>query len=597
MALLTTLWRALVFIPVCFCLFLLGTAKGILVGPAAFVILVVGHTGVTFGLWPVHVVMTYYTIAKAKKLGPSAKLLSFFCLPVPLVLWPLTVIIGSVLVGLGYGFITPQVATFEAIGAGRENKIYHVFLDGTWSILKGSCTVVRDFTDLSFHSFMDYLKDFREKEPKHGHPYEIKLLEIPGCVLVAVLGVLLDVPVITGVAMVKAPIMLFKGWDRLVKDLWGRQGPFLEAVCVPFAGLAIVLWPLVVAASILASIAAAPFLGLYGAVIVYQERSVRRGLAYIVNVLAQYDEYTNDVLLLSEGSCFPRPKYRDSDETNSAEIGHPKAIAELQHPQQTPPAQGDAGVEVKIEGKAEEEKVKTANEGGSSVPFSTRLSKSTSDGSSFLQSKSLRKTIQEVKVVQVWDNLFLNMDKLGKELVRAGVFKASDLEEWLKASKKDKSKMISVGLPACSTLNSVIYTAKSGVPGILLYDGTEITVYNRPQDRLGDWLYEPLLVLKEQLKVAKLTETEEQYMQKWILTSGDPALMEIWQNGGIEPEDNMRKGELQALCRRLQGMTISYSRLPTFPRRYQKFINSLLLYAQSHSSPSIPPVPKGDEAV
>jgi hypothetical protein len=37
---------------------------GIIVGPAAFVVLVVGHTGVTVGLWPVHVVMTYYTVAK-----------------------------------------------------------------------------------------------------------------------------------------------------------------------------------------------------------------------------------------------------------------------------------------------------------------------------------------------------------------------------------------------------------------------------------------------------------------------------------------------------------------------------------------------------
>lgn len=65
---------------------------------------------------------------RAKKLGPSAKVLSFICLPVPLVLWPLTVIVGSVLVGLGYGFITPQVATFEAIGAGREHKVYNVLL-------------------------------------------------------------------------------------------------------------------------------------------------------------------------------------------------------------------------------------------------------------------------------------------------------------------------------------------------------------------------------------------------------------------------------------------------------------------------------------
>lgn len=46
--------------------------------------------------------------------------------------------------------------------------------DGTWSTLKGSCTVVRDFTDLAFHSYVDYLADFREKPPKDGRPYDIK---------------------------------------------------------------------------------------------------------------------------------------------------------------------------------------------------------------------------------------------------------------------------------------------------------------------------------------------------------------------------------------------------------------------------------------
>jgi hypothetical protein len=75
-------------------------------------------------------------------------------------------------------------------------------------------------------------------------------------------------------------------------------------------------------------------------------------------------------------------------------------------------------------------------------------------------------------------------------------------------------------------------------------------VYNRPQDRLGDWLFEPLVIIKEQLKAANLTESEELYMQKWILTSGDRELLTDWDNGGVEPKNDMRKGELQALCRR-----------------------------------------------
>ena len=64
--------------------------------------------------------------------------------------------------------------------------------------------------------------------------------------------------------------MLFKGWHRLFHDLIGREGPFLETMCVPFAGLAIILWPMAVVGTILGSIVSSIFLGAYAGVVVYQ---------------------------------------------------------------------------------------------------------------------------------------------------------------------------------------------------------------------------------------------------------------------------------------------------------------------------------------
>lgn len=64
--------------------------------------------------------------------------------------------------------------------------------------------------------------------------------------------------------------MLFRGWHRLFQDCIGREGPFLETICVPFAGLAILLWPLAVAGAVLGSMVSGIALGLYAAVIVYQ---------------------------------------------------------------------------------------------------------------------------------------------------------------------------------------------------------------------------------------------------------------------------------------------------------------------------------------
>lgn len=84
------------------------------------------------------------------------------------------------------------------------------------------------------------------------------------------LGFLIDMPVISLIAMFKSPYMLFKGWHRLLHDLIGREGPFLETICVPFAGLAILLWPLAVVGAVLGSMVSSLFLGAYAAVVVYQ---------------------------------------------------------------------------------------------------------------------------------------------------------------------------------------------------------------------------------------------------------------------------------------------------------------------------------------
>lgn len=51
--------------------------------------------------------------------------------------------------------------------------------DGTLDTLIGSCTVVRDFLDVTYHSYLDYLDEFRVGEPKGGKPIEIEYGTLP----------------------------------------------------------------------------------------------------------------------------------------------------------------------------------------------------------------------------------------------------------------------------------------------------------------------------------------------------------------------------------------------------------------------------------
>lgn len=96
------------------------------------------------------------------------------------------------------------------------------------------------------------------------------MLQLPGSIFCAILGIVVDVPLISLIVLYKAPILLFKGWNQLIKDLIGREGPFLETVCVPFAGLLILFWPIGVILAIFAGVVSSFLIGFYGAVVAYQ---------------------------------------------------------------------------------------------------------------------------------------------------------------------------------------------------------------------------------------------------------------------------------------------------------------------------------------
>lgn len=270
----------------------------------------IGNSAVIIGLWIAHFLYTYYCVARTKRLGFVLKIAVLLLLPVPLVLWPVIGIGGSLLGGIGYGFFAPLLATFEAVGENVKDKFYHCFADGCLPTIKGTCTVVCDFTDFCFHSYFSYMDELCEKVPPEEKPMDVKLAKLPSCLLVILIAVPVDVLLITAVALWKSPYMLFRGWKRLLEDLIGREGPFLETVCVPFAGLAIILWPLAVLGAVIGAIISSFFLALYSGVIVHQEDSLLKGLGYILALVSLFDEYVNDFLYLREGSCLPRPRYR-----------------------------------------------------------------------------------------------------------------------------------------------------------------------------------------------------------------------------------------------------------------------------------------------
>ncbi|KAK3034026.1 hypothetical protein RJ639_033311 [Escallonia herrerae] len=236
---------------------------GAIICPIILAIIVIGNSAVVIGLWPAHFFWTYFCVVKTKGLGWVLKILVLVLLPVPLVLLPIIAIVGSILGAIGYGFLAPLIATFEAVGVNVTDKFFHCFVDGCLSTIEGSCTVARDFTDFCFHSYFSYMDELSEEVQADEKPMDIKLSKLPSCLLVTFLSVPVNVPCITAVALWKSPYMLFKGWKRLLEDMIGREGPFLETVCVPFAALSILLWPLAVLGGVVGAFFSSFFLGFY----------------------------------------------------------------------------------------------------------------------------------------------------------------------------------------------------------------------------------------------------------------------------------------------------------------------------------------------
>ncbi|KAL8151954.1 hypothetical protein V2J09_021762 [Rumex salicifolius] len=533
-------WLRILYVIFAFCAALfLGALKGILVGPVAGLILVIGNVAVLLGLFPFHFAWTIYTVVNTNRFDIPLKIVILIALPAISALWLALSITGSVLVGVGYGFFTPWVSAFEAFRNDNEFKKYlHCIVDGTWGTIEGSCTVVRDFADLCYHSYPLWLREIRESQSSDTIQ-TLKFIQVPGIIIVGLMGLIVEIPAYTVIALVKSPYMLFKGWQRLIHDLISREGPFLETACIPVAGLAILLWPLIVVGSILMSIFSSVFIGLYGAYVVYQERSFRRGLAYVIAMVAEFDEYTNDFLYLREGSIFPKPKYRRKT-SNSSEL----SVREIHRP---------------------------ALNFGSGPPGQTT--------SMFIPtlapSRSVRESIHEVQMVQMWASMMRSCEVRGKELIDSNVITQLDLSLWLKAKNGHEEAIIGVGLPSYSCLHTLLISIKAGSDGLLLFEDVVVTYENRPKDRLSDWFFQPVMVLKEQIKAIKLCDEEVHYLEKVLLFGSDAQRMDDWENGSAIPQDPVRTAQIQGISRRLTGMMRSISKFPTYRRKYRVIVKAL----------------------
>ncbi|KAL9238168.1 hypothetical protein vseg_012632 [Gypsophila vaccaria] len=515
---------AIMFVPVFGLLLLLGALKIAFFGPTVCLIIAFGDIALLLALLPCHLFYSLFCILRTKKFGPCMKCVLLLLSPIPILLWTLVGVVGTLVMAVYYAVVWPVMETFKAVSAESSPlslKLLRCLVDGTLTNILGACTIVRDFADFSFHSYFSVMHGLLHSTGED--PIELKVLQIPGCVLCAILGLLIDVIFIPLITLYKAPILLVKGWYRLLQDLVGREGPFLETVCVPFSGLLVLLWPIAVLLAIIAGFVSSLGFGCYAAVVAYQEESTKKGFLYVVASVSIFDEYTNDLIYLREGSCFPRPTYREGLSSSSL-----------------------------LPVRGLHERLDTA-----------------------FNKQPLLRTVSEKKkalnAILIWDSFFKGCEHVGKDLLRKGAISTADLNAW----QQMKNKIVNVGIPAYVFVDCFLRSIKNGSSGFLMSNNVEITSLNRPEGRVFDWLFEPMSIMKEQLRSLKLVESEELYLHKLCLYSSDTTRMESWDNGGFPPHEEIRRAQLEGISRRLQGFCLTLSRLPTSRRRLIQIVKEI----------------------
>lgn len=180
--------------------------------------------------------------------------------------------------------------------------------------------------------------------------------------------------------------------------------------------------------------------------------------------------------------------------------------------------------------------------------------------------------------MQVWDWLFKSCEINGRMLISEGLIDVKDIEECI---VKGKCKKLGIKLPAWSILHCLLASAKSNSSGLVVSDEVELTMTNWPRDRVFEWFISPLFVIKEQIKGLQLLEEEEICLKKLVMGCKNER-PEDWNDKGFPSTDSVRRAQLQAVIRRLEGIVGSLSRFPTFRRRFKNLVRILYLEAMEN---------------
>ncbi|KAH7576588.1 hypothetical protein JRO89_XS01G0114200 [Xanthoceras sorbifolium] len=551
------LWSFLSFLPYFFLLLTLGLLKGVIIGPVVVAIIVISNSAVIIGLWPAHFIWTLYCVLRTKRLGPFFKMVMLVALPVPLILWPIVGIAGSVLGGIGYGFFAPLIATFEAVGENVADKCYHCFVVSFSAFVPLLVALEAEFFDGVILTPQSRMANLIDKSSMGNENKKITQLsnypfESAGCLAF----VLDNLPLISSVVLSRtrpSPLAFLFPSKFTCSDI--ELSIPIRNNCSRHAIPNQCIQLFIITSHSISNkhkFIGAKVFAIYENIIKINnyELSGRIGFTLISILVLYFYCHVNHTLQLVDRSTFrfrmenrdptPIEKVRTLDFTDLCFHSYFSYMDELS------------------EKVPEDEKP---------VDISCILVS--------LIGRLLEDLIGREGPDIVWDWLFKSCEVNGRILLRDGFIDIKDIEECI---INGNCKKLGIKLPAWVILQCLLVSAKSNSPGLVISDDLELTRINSPRDKVFEWFIGPLLIMKEQIKKLQLDDNQEICLRELIMR-GKSEKPEDWDDSGFLSGDNIKKAQLQAIIRRLQGIVASVSRVPTFWRRFRNLVKLLYIEA------------------
>lgn len=272
-----------------------GLLKGLICVIPCTLSVTLSATAISLVLLPYDFFHIYWAIAKTKIVGPNITIVAMFLLPLPLLAWPILVLIVSFSISFFYSLFAPVCFTFDRnydLLCGGVARVYNdCFYD-----------FIPSFWKFNYISFTEFARGFREYQLLEGEkPFDIPIYWIILGPIYAAFGILVDLPAAALISVFKfIPTMC-----RAYYELWVWYCKLDQISIIGFslcfvAGNALLPFGMVLAVAVFLVYSIVLAFTAPGAAFL---RGLEAGIKRIFNNVYDMDKVTNELAFDKKNSC------------------------------------------------------------------------------------------------------------------------------------------------------------------------------------------------------------------------------------------------------------------------------------------------------